>query len=253
MDEKRKSQFEVPLMGTNSTSSNSNLVLSGLPEQKLPSWNDLPFLDLWGAISTGNDLIERGWQSLVMLDSCPIIDLKKDLTFDARELLCKKVYDSRNSRGRKVSSEQDEGVVRRPLEIRTSNLLPLLQHPSEVALSYSNEYISSSSSLPLPIKTSIPLAFVEEPLQVVEPLYDFNRDIIADQPRPILENVILIDAEKLVVEADDEEWDGEWEEEEEVGSVDHLTELVVEEVATVEDVPAGKERYEIELEHEKKV
>lgn len=90
VDQKRKLQFQVPLMDHDGD-------LLDLPDGKLPTWDALPIVDLWGSIATNEELVERGWQSVNQLDTCakPFrIDVEP--SYNARELLCPKVYDRTN-------------------------------------------------------------------------------------------------------------------------------------------------------------
>ncbi|KAK4703305.1 hypothetical protein P7C70_g2908, partial [Phenoliferia sp. Uapishka_3] len=89
VDEKRKRQFDVPLMDRNGS-------ILDLPEGRLPPWDALPVIDLWGALASDDDLIERGWQSVAQLDTCPPFRLDIPPTHNARELLCAKVYERTN-------------------------------------------------------------------------------------------------------------------------------------------------------------
>lgn len=88
VDLKRKIQFEVPLMTLNHS-------LLSLPSGSLPTWEALPLVDLWGSIASGEEVVERGWQSVKMLDSCEKMFRVDDgmVRYDARELLCRKRYE----------------------------------------------------------------------------------------------------------------------------------------------------------------
>ncbi|GAA5948347.1 hypothetical protein JCM3765_001381 [Sporobolomyces pararoseus] len=91
VEEKKKVLFEVPLLGLESS------LVDSLPDQgKLPDWNSLPVLDLWGSLSSKEELLERGWQTTRQIGSCKTLpDLVVDhprLKYDARELLCKKDF-----------------------------------------------------------------------------------------------------------------------------------------------------------------
>ncbi|KAM0752055.1 hypothetical protein T439DRAFT_379182 [Meredithblackwellia eburnea MCA 4105] len=90
VDEKRKRQFDVPLMGRNGS-------ILDLPEGRLPHWDALPVVDLWGAVASDEDLVERGWQSVAQLDTCAT-PFRLDIlpTYNARELLCAKEYTRTN-------------------------------------------------------------------------------------------------------------------------------------------------------------
>lgn len=84
---KRKALFEVPLMDRNQS-------LLALPEGRLPDWAELPLLDFWGSIATDEEVIERGWQTWSQLDTCKTsLRLDQPPTYNARELLCKRVYE----------------------------------------------------------------------------------------------------------------------------------------------------------------
>lgn len=84
---KRRALFEVPLMARNQS-------LLALPQGRLPQWTELPLLDFWGSIATDEEIIERGWQTWSQLDTCKTpLRLDQPLTFNARELLCKKIYE----------------------------------------------------------------------------------------------------------------------------------------------------------------
>ena len=84
---KKKELFWVPLMGGENGGS-----LVDMPEGRLPSWPTLPILDLWGSLATDDELVERGWQSVALLDTCPPFRLDVPPTYNARELLCAKKY-----------------------------------------------------------------------------------------------------------------------------------------------------------------
>ncbi|KAI5475594.1 glycosyl transferase family 2 protein [Pseudohyphozyma bogoriensis] len=86
---KKKMQFDVPLMQRNGS-------ILALPEGRLPTWDALPILDLWGSIATDEDIVERGWQSVAQLDTCPPFRLDILPTYNARELLCPKSYTKTN-------------------------------------------------------------------------------------------------------------------------------------------------------------
>lgn len=86
---KRKSLFEVPLLPSNAS------ILHLLPYARLPSWPELPLLDFWGGITTDEEVKERGWQTWSQLATCTpgSMSPERELTFEARELLCKRVYE----------------------------------------------------------------------------------------------------------------------------------------------------------------
>lgn len=84
---KRQRLFEVPLLSRSAT-------LLDLPAGRLPEWDTLPVLDLWGSLATSDALMERGWQTLAQLDTCPSGPprLDRPVSYNARELLCKREY-----------------------------------------------------------------------------------------------------------------------------------------------------------------
>ncbi|KPV72684.1 uncharacterized protein RHOBADRAFT_50273 [Rhodotorula graminis WP1] len=108
VDEKKKALFEVPLLDRDASLVDS---LPGGPgHERLPAWDALPTLDLWGALASEHELLERGWQTTRMLGSCgrtlPSLEAE-DLAhprYDARELLCERVWD-RETEGRLVDAQ----------------------------------------------------------------------------------------------------------------------------------------------------
>jgi len=108
VDEKKKALFEVPLLDRDASLVDS---LPGGPgHERLPAWDALPTLDLWGALASEHELLERGWQTTRMLGSCgrrlPSLG-PEDLAhprYDARELLCERVWD-RETEGRLVDAQ----------------------------------------------------------------------------------------------------------------------------------------------------
>ncbi|GAA5865936.1 hypothetical protein JCM1840_006307 [Sporobolomyces johnsonii] len=100
VDEKKKALFEVPLLDADAS------LVDSLPSGQLPAWDSLPVMDLWGALASSEELIERGWQTTRMLGSCKTLP---DLTlprprYDARELLCRRMWD-RETEGRLVEAQ----------------------------------------------------------------------------------------------------------------------------------------------------
>lgn len=127
VDEKRKRQFDVPLMGRNGS-------ILALPEARLPHWDALPVIDLWGALASDDDLVERGWQSVAQLDTCPPFRLDILPTYNARELLCAKVYERTNvfveaqPLAATATVRDGESTLDAPLERP-----PLVEHPDRTA------------------------------------------------------------------------------------------------------------------------
>lgn len=93
IDMKKKMQFEVPLM----TDTDANSLLN-LPGSALPEWPLLPVVDLWGYLATEEDAIARGWTTMATMATCgegaenQLYQLHKPPTYDAKELLCERVF-----------------------------------------------------------------------------------------------------------------------------------------------------------------
>ncbi|GAA5886405.1 hypothetical protein JCM6882_001628 [Rhodosporidiobolus microsporus] len=111
VEEKKKSLFEVPLLGRDGSLVDS---LPGGPgRERLPAYDALPVMDLWGALAAPDELLERGWQTTRMVGSCgtssrALPDLTAPPTFNARELLCRRVWD-RETEGRLVNAQPLRG------------------------------------------------------------------------------------------------------------------------------------------------
>ena len=123
-DSKKKAQFTVPLMSTSSSSS-----LLDLPDGRLPPWTSLPIIDLWGAITTEEEIIERGWQSVIAMELCPEgSELRIDgvPTYEARELLC-----PRWKRERVGGLVESISLGATPEQAMPVTPPPLVLHPSE--------------------------------------------------------------------------------------------------------------------------
>jgi hypothetical protein len=112
--ESKRKAFGVPLMGvidSNSLTTTTNgLKLSNsllddmpTPDQSLPHFSDLPVLDLWGYLTTGEDLVQRGEVAVDKVGSCPsVVKMNgngnerqgssgdEGLSYNARELLCER-------------------------------------------------------------------------------------------------------------------------------------------------------------------
>jgi hypothetical protein len=125
VDEKKKLLFEVPLLDVD-----SSLVESLPDEGKLPNWDSLPVMDLWGAVTSTEELIERGWQTTRMIASCeelPDLLGQVKLRYDARELLCKKRWREEVDKGR-----DERLVVTKPLPKRRDVVLVPTEPRQEV-------------------------------------------------------------------------------------------------------------------------
>ncbi|EJU03554.1 hypothetical protein DACRYDRAFT_105713 [Dacryopinax primogenitus] len=84
---KKKAQFQVPLMGH--TESDYGVHLLDLPQGTLPSWHDLPVLDLWGNIASLDLLTWRGAYRHEEVTECSrLLSLDEPSTYNADELLC---------------------------------------------------------------------------------------------------------------------------------------------------------------------
>ncbi|GAA5826260.1 hypothetical protein JCM3770_000632 [Rhodotorula araucariae] len=108
VDEKKKAMFEVPLLDQDA--SLVDTLPGGAGHERLPAWDALPALDLWGALASEHELVERGWQTTRMLGSCgsalPSL-AEADFArprYDARELLCDRAWD-RETEGRLVDAQ----------------------------------------------------------------------------------------------------------------------------------------------------
>jgi len=109
VEEKKKVLFEVPLLDVDGS------LVDSLPAGQLPEWDSLPVMDLWGSLASPEELVERGWQTTRQIGSCknlPNLDTPR-LKYDARELLCRKVWD-RETQGKLVRAQplvaRDEGA-----------------------------------------------------------------------------------------------------------------------------------------------
>ncbi|GEM10895.1 glycosyltransferase 2 [Rhodotorula toruloides] len=108
VDDKKKATFEVPLLDRDA--SLVDTLPGGPGHERLPDWDALPVMDLWGSLASADELLERGWQTTRMTGSCPV-DRLPDLSnggsrprYDARELLCPRLWD-RETQGRLVDAQ----------------------------------------------------------------------------------------------------------------------------------------------------
>lgn len=120
---KRKLLFEVPLLPSNAS------ILHLLPYARLPSWPELPLLDFWGGVTTDEEVKERGWQTWSQLATCApgVMSPGKELTFEARELLCKRVYE----RVERLVEAQPLKPLPRPPPPPLVNRPPIVAHPDK--------------------------------------------------------------------------------------------------------------------------
>ncbi|GAA5832065.1 hypothetical protein JCM11251_002805 [Rhodosporidiobolus azoricus] len=111
VEEKKKSLFEVPLLDGDASLVES---LPGGPgRERLPIYDALPVMDLWGSLASTDELLERGWQTTRMVGSCgdsfgSLPDLIAPPTFNARELLCRRMWD-RETEGRLINAHPLQG------------------------------------------------------------------------------------------------------------------------------------------------
>ncbi|GAA5935134.1 hypothetical protein JCM10213_000654 [Rhodosporidiobolus nylandii] len=110
VEEKKKALFEVPLLDGDASLVDS--LPGGSGRERLPEWEALPVMDLWGALASAEELLERGWQTTRMLGSCPALpDLTAPPRHDARELLCRRIWD-RETEGRLIDAQPLRGPER---------------------------------------------------------------------------------------------------------------------------------------------
>jgi len=89
--EQKKRLFTLPLMlppDVDIAGSSVETGLLDLPEERLPEWNDLPVLDLLGAITTSEEITGRGITRQIEVADCTTIasEAGRREAFDAREL-----------------------------------------------------------------------------------------------------------------------------------------------------------------------
>lgn len=259
VDDKRRAQFEVPLMRAETGGS-----LLDLPAGVLPSWDVLPIIDLWGEMASEGEIIERGWQTSAALGTCEKrIKLEAGVTYEARELLCRKEWDR--------NSVKEELVLARPLVQESRSSEVKVETQSEVLPLERIKQLEPTTAE----RITLGLGLDSKSSQESEPTKGKDTE-----PQPELSNdgrdVLKFDQEsgigKMVNEdgidwpdddeeeeeddegEEDEDDDDEWYEEDEEDEDGQLRfeqgELVDEkdQVAPVAQVPTGLERYEVELE-----
>lgn len=258
VDDKRRAQFEVPLMRAETGGS-----LLDLPAGVLPTWEVLPIIDLWGEMASETEIIERGWQTSAALGTCEKrIQLEAGVTYEARELLCRKEWDR--------NSVKEELVVARPLvqeerkyielraksELLASEQIKKLEPIEEIKIAGSAQVLEGSQ------KDLRPATAKDTELQPeLSPdgsdVLKFNQE--SGIGKLVNEEGIDWPNDNEEEEEDDEgeedeDDDDEWYEEDEEGEEEQLRfgqgELLddKDQVAPVQQVPTGLERYEIELE-----
>ncbi|GAA5968407.1 hypothetical protein JCM11641_007627 [Rhodosporidiobolus odoratus] len=110
VEEKKKALFEVPLLDAEASLVDS--LPGGVGRERLPHWDALPIMDLWGSLASSEELLERGWQTTRMLGACPSTpNLLALPRYDARELLCRRMWD-RETEGRLVDAQPLRGPER---------------------------------------------------------------------------------------------------------------------------------------------
>jgi len=70
--------FQVPIM-------QNDVILQQLPKGSLPLYKSLPILDLWGNVTSPEEIIERGNELHANISLCSI---PEKLTYDPKDLLC---------------------------------------------------------------------------------------------------------------------------------------------------------------------
>nr|CAG8437816.1 8489_t:CDS:2 [Entrophospora candida] len=73
--------FGVPLM-------QENIIFQELPDGQLANYKELPVMDLWGNLTTSNELVYRGHHFQSNVSSCSPSDKNDEPTFDPHDLLC---------------------------------------------------------------------------------------------------------------------------------------------------------------------
>ncbi|CAG8530338.1 16815_t:CDS:2 [Cetraspora pellucida] len=72
--------FGLPLMSENN-------VMTGLPENRLPEFEKLPVMDLFGNVVSSEEIIRRGHSLHYKISKCPPND-SNEITYDPKDLLC---------------------------------------------------------------------------------------------------------------------------------------------------------------------
>lgn len=111
-EDKKKQLFEVPLLDADASLVDS--LPGGTGNERLPKWETLPVLDLWGSLASSDELLERGWQTTRMLGSCgtkakDLPNLAAPPRYDARELLCRREWSA--EQGRLVEAQPLRGRI----------------------------------------------------------------------------------------------------------------------------------------------
>ncbi|CAG8714864.1 16697_t:CDS:2, partial [Racocetra fulgida] len=75
----KKRLWLLPLM-------KEDILLEGLPDGHLPSYNDLPVMDLFGRVVSTEEIIRRGRKFHLKISKCPPND--GELTYDPQDILC---------------------------------------------------------------------------------------------------------------------------------------------------------------------
>jgi hypothetical protein len=85
-----RKQFDVPLMPLPSISPSGTRAVSllDLPDDSLPTWDNLPVLDLWGIVTSHQRIQYRGRERHALISRCPSFKDSARFTYDANELLC---------------------------------------------------------------------------------------------------------------------------------------------------------------------
>jgi hypothetical protein len=88
--ERKKAQFTLPLLQAFNSSvgtKGKHVRLLDLPEERLPSWPELPILDLIGVVSSSSDLVTRGIRRQEELGNCTTrISPRRGWTFNVQDM-----------------------------------------------------------------------------------------------------------------------------------------------------------------------
>ncbi|CAG8586176.1 19844_t:CDS:2 [Cetraspora pellucida] len=106
----RKRLWLLPLM-------KEDILLEGLPDGHLPSYKDLPVMDLWGRVVSTEELIRRGRKFHSKISQCPPRNDDK-LTYDPQDLLCVKNNGStiKNERITEKKNSVEEPIIEENVE-----------------------------------------------------------------------------------------------------------------------------------------
>jgi hypothetical protein len=93
---KRRAQFELPLMPLNQESAingETEDTILDIPFSTMPDLEDIPVIDLWGRVSSHEEIVRRGADRHDQVSGCPSMNLAT-ANHDAQALLCSPENDS---------------------------------------------------------------------------------------------------------------------------------------------------------------